>query len=149
MKRVMYFSYGSNLDARQMRARCANAEAEARAILPNHSLAFGGFSQRWGGAVATVVGTRGEHVEGLLYRLPHGDLVELDRHEGCPLAYRRRSIVVTDEHGRRRRAQLYLQPAELFVPWLPQPGYLRVLRRAYKRLGFDLRQLAAAVEVAS
>jgi gamma-glutamylaminecyclotransferase len=55
--------------------------------------------------------------------------------------------VVTDEHGRRRHAQLYQQPDERFVPWLPQPGYLRVLRCACKRLGFDPRRLAAAMEV--
>jgi hypothetical protein len=143
----MYFAYGSNLDARQMRSRCASAEAEARAVLPNHVLAFGGFSRRWGGAVATVVRFPGEEVEGLLYRLPPGEIVELDRYEGCPLSYWRRRIVVTDEHGRRQHAQLYQQPDERFVPWLPQPGYLRVLRCAYKRLGFDLGRLAAATEV--
>lgn len=147
MERVMYFAYGSNLDARQMRSRCASAEAEARAVLPNHALAFGGFSRRWGGGVATVVRTRGERVEGLLYRLPQIELVDLDRYEGCPHAYQRRSFAVTDEHGHRWRAQLYLQPDERFVPWLPQPCYLRVLRRAYKRLGFDLGRLTAAVEV--
>jgi len=147
MERVMYFAYGSNLDTRQMRSRCPSAEAEARAVLPNYALAFAGFSRRWGGAVATVVRIPGEQVTGLLYRLLPDELLDLDRHEGCPLAYRRRLMLVTDEHGRRRRAQLYQQPNERLVPWAPQSDYLRVLRRAYRRLGFDVGQLASATEV--
>src|SRR5438132_1701523 len=148
MERVMYFAYGSNLDTRQMRSRCASAQADARAVLPNHALAFAGFSRRWGGAVATVVRIPGEQVEGLLYRLRPDELLELDRYEGCPLAYRRCLMVVTDEHGHRRRAQLYQQPRERLVPWAPQSDYLRVLQRAYKRLGFDIGRLTAAKEIA-
>jgi gamma-glutamylcyclotransferase len=147
MERVMYFAYGSNLDARQMRSRCASAEAAATAVLSNHALVFGGYSRRWGGAVATIVQTRGAEVEGLLYRLPPAELVTLDRYEGCPLAYERLSMLVTDEHGRRRRTQLYRQPGRDFVAWPPQAVYLGVLHRAYKRLGFDMDRLAAALEV--
>ena len=147
MERVMYFAYGSNLDARQMRSRCASAEAAAKAVLSNHALAFGGFSRRWGGAVATIVPTRGAEVEGLLYRLPPTELVVLDRYEGCPLAYERRAMLVTDEHGRRRRVQLYRQPYHGFVAWPPQADYLGVIHRAYKRLGFDPGRLIAAMEV--
>jgi gamma-glutamylcyclotransferase len=147
MERIVYFAYGSNLDARQMRSRCASAEAAAKAVLSNHALAFGGFSRRWGGAVATILHTRGAEVDGLLYRVAPEDIVTLDRYEGCPLAYERLSVLVTDEHGRRRRAQLYRQPREGFVAWPPQAGYLGVLHRAYKRLGFDMDRLAAALEV--
>lgn len=149
MKQVMVFAYGSNLDDQQMRSRCASAQVEARAVLPNHALAFGGFSHRWGGAVASVVQQDGERVEGLLYRITAPDLCELDRHEGHPFAYERSTKVVKDEHGRRRRAQVYIQPEDTFEPWLPQLAYFRVLLNAYGRLGFDIEQLAAAVGVES
>jgi gamma-glutamylcyclotransferase len=147
MKQVIYFAYGSNLDGRQMRARCTGAEAEATAILPNHALAFGGFSHRWGGAVATIVPSRGAEVEGLLYRLPPTELLTLDRYEGCPVAYRRLAKMVTDEHGRRRRAQVYVQLHGGLGLWAPPPKYTQVIRRAYRRLGFDTGRLAAALEV--
>ena len=39
--------------------------------------------------------------------------------------------LVLDEHGQRRRATPYLQPEDGFEPWAPQPGYFRVLWRAY------------------
>src|SRR5689334_9259933 len=74
MRQVIVFAYGSNLDDQQMRSRCASAQIEARAVLPNHALAFGGFSQRWGGAVASIVPEPGAHVEGLLYRITSPDL---------------------------------------------------------------------------
>lgn len=147
MKKVIVFAYGSNLDDQQMRARCASARIEARAVLPNHALAFGGFSQRWGGAVASVVPEPGARVEGLIYRVTPPDLRTLDRYEGSPFAYERIVKLVTDERGQRRRAQIYRQPAETFEPWLPQPDYFRVLLRAYDRLGFDVAPLATAVGV--
>jgi hypothetical protein len=37
-----YFAYGSNLDERQMRARCPEAALLCRATLDNHALVFGG-----------------------------------------------------------------------------------------------------------
>jgi cation transport regulator ChaC len=149
MGTALVFAYGSNLDDNQMRSRCASAHIEARAVLPNHALAFGGFSHRWGGAVASVIPEHGARVEGLLYRITAPDLRALDRHEGHPFAYERLMKVVKDERGRPRRAQVYLQPAESFERWLPQLGYFRVLLNAYVRLGFDVEPLAAAVGVAS
>jgi len=116
-------------------------------VLPNYSLAFGGFSHRWDGAVASVVRARGARVEGLLYRIEEADLRALDRCEGHPYAYERVVKMVLDEHGRRRRATTYLQPEDGFEPWAPQPGYFRVLWRAYGRLGFDVAPLATAAGV--
>jgi len=147
MGQLMYFAYGSNLDTKQMRSRCASASVDARAVLRNHALAFGGFSARWGGPVATLVPTRGARVEGLLYVLQPADLRSLDRHEGHPFVYDRVKLLVTDEHGRRRRAEVYLQPKPHGGPWSPPPRYARVLRRAYKRLGFDASRLAVESEV--
>jgi gamma-glutamylcyclotransferase len=149
MQNVIVFAYGSNLSVRQMRSRCPSARVEARAALPNHALAFGGFSRRWGGAVASVVPEPGSLVEGLLYCVGRSDLSELDAYEGHPFAYERISRLVTDERGRRRRAALYWQRAERFEPDLPQPDYFRILWRAYGRLGFDVAPLAIALGLAS
>jgi hypothetical protein len=99
--------------------------------------------------VASVVPEPGGRVEGLLYLIAPSDLCQLDRHEGTPFTYERISKLVTDERGRRRRAQLYRQSAANFDPWLPQPDYFRVLLLAYERLGFDFAPLATAVGVAS
>lgn len=145
---VMYFAYGSNLDLAQMRERCPSARKEARAVLQGYAIAFGGWSARWGGAVASIVPVLGSRVEGLLYRIEREDLRQLDRFEGCPLAYVRLTKLVTDESERKQRAHVYLQSAEWFeVSKLPSLRYFKQIANAYKRLGFDVEPLAAAVGI--
>jgi gamma-glutamylcyclotransferase len=147
MGHVLYFAYGSNLNGAQMRSRCRGARRVGRAVLPNHALAFGGFSCRWGGAVASVVRARGERVEGLLYELDDADVRRLDGFEGHPFAYVRVVRFVVAEDGRRRRVVTYVQREEALSPSSPPRGYLGVLRRAYGRLGFDVGHLALAAGV--
>lgn len=142
MKRTLYFAYGSNLDGAQMRRRCPTSAQAGPAILDGWRLAFGGHSRAWGGPVATLVRDRDERVAGLLYALAPDELATLDRCEGHPVCYRRKLLLVTDEAGRRRRAHVYVLPVAEEAP--PAPEYLGVLRRAYRRLGFDREPLAAA-----
>lgn len=142
---MLYFAYGSNLDRAQMRSRCPTATVAARATLLGHALVFGGYSRRWGGAVASLQRVRGARVEGLLYRLTPEDLLSLDAFEGHPFAYRRATRLVTDSAGHRRRALLYLQPKEDFEVWPPAARYFRVLWHAYGHLGFNRTALATAL----
>lgn len=142
MKRALYFAYGSNLDAAQMRRRCLMSALSGPATLDGWRLAFGGHSRTWGGPVATVVRDRGERVDGLLYAVPPDELAILDRCEGHPFCYRRKLLLVTDETGQRRRAHVYVLPIAEEAP--PAPDYFGVLWEAYRRLGFDHEPLAAA-----
>lgn len=59
--------------------------------------------------------------------------------------YRRARFAVTAEDGRRVCAQVYVQHDRPLGP--PSPAYARVIRRAYKRLGFDARRLAVATAI--
>lgn len=132
---MLYFAFGSNLNVSQMRARCPGAIPRQRATLPNHALRFGGWSNRWDGAVATVERKPGAETPGLLFELSDGDLEALDRIEGCPGFYERVVRQVVDEHGKRRRAFVY----QLTTPSRGEPSsdYLNAIRRAYQALGFD------------
>lgn len=145
---AVYFAYGSNLDRVQMRVRCPSAVVEARALLHGYAIAFGGWSARWGGAVASITPVHGARVEGLLYRIRYEDLDLLDRFEGSPFAYQRITKMVSDEAGRRRRVQVYLQVRDFFgEPRYPAASYFKVILREYKRLGFRMEPLAAAIGV--
>ena len=146
-KTVLYFAYGSNLDEAQMRERCRSARPRGQATLRHHALVFGGFSHRWGGAVASIQRERGPQVEGVLYRISRRDLANLDRIEGHPYAYKRVRRVVTDSTGRKRMVWTYRQPDDGFEPWMPPPEYFRVIVGAYRRLGLDPTPLARAVGV--
>jgi len=136
VRRTLYFAYGSNLDLTQMRRRCPGARPVGPAVLDGYRIGFAGRSQLWGGGgVATLLKVHDDWVEGILYDLPLAELTILDRYEGHPVAYRRRLLRVEDEHGQRRRAQVYVKEAAIEAP--PSPDYLGVIRRAYHRLGFD------------
>lgn len=141
---MFYFAYGSNLCRKQMRARCPDATVVTRAELLDHAIAFGGYSWRWDGGVASAIAAPGASVPGLLYRISPWSLLVLDRYEGHPHAYRRETVVVRDIRGRHRRAAVYFQPEDRFEPMTPACQYLRVLQRAYARLGFDLGALRLA-----
>lgn len=82
MSRVLYFAYGSNLDAEQLAARCPSARGLHRASLADHRLDFTHFSRRWRGGAADVVAERGARVWGALYALELDDLTRLDAFEG-------------------------------------------------------------------
>jgi len=139
----LYFAYGSNLDPFQMWRRCPGANLFAIATLPNHALAFAGYSASWGGGVATIVQERNVATTGVLYTMTEEDIARLDRFEGCPFAYRRARKIVIDDDGKRRVAEVYLQDRTTFAR--PSRTYADVLRREYKRLGFDLRALKRAI----
>ena len=79
---MLYFAYGSNLSPRQMAERCPGHAVVGVAALPDHRLEFRGRSERWGGAVATVVPTHAERVWGVLYELNIDHMRTLDEFEG-------------------------------------------------------------------
>jgi len=141
----VYFAYGSNLDAEQMRSRCPSAVCSGLARLPDHRLAFAGRSRLWdGGGVATVIEAPGESVDGRLWALSRADLERLDRFEGHPTWYRRRPLDVEELKGSvQREAWVYVKPrAELRAP---SSRYIDQLRRAYAELELDPDALDAAL----
>jgi gamma-glutamylcyclotransferase len=139
---MFYFAFGSNLDRQQMVQRCPSAEVVALATLPNHALAFTGFSARWGGAVATVAERRGALTEGLLYSIDEADMRALDGYEGHPFAYRRARKYVRLADGKRVLAYIYTRPVD--APDHPSPSYLKVILRAYLKHGFNVKGLERA-----
>jgi len=100
----LYFAYGSNLDADQMRERCPGSRALGRAALPDHRIDFTYYSTRWNGGAADVLPHSGERVWGVLYALGADDLSLLDRFER---GYDRVFLRVTDGSGQALTAVSY------------------------------------------
>jgi gamma-glutamylcyclotransferase (GGCT)/AIG2-like uncharacterized protein YtfP len=144
MARILVFAYGSNLNEKQMRARCPSAKRFTTAVLPGHELVFAGYSYRWGGAVASLVRRPDTRVPGVLYRVLDADLARLDGFEGCPRAYRRRQKLAITPWGRALIVDAYLQPSDALRVYRPSARYFRTVWRAYERLGFDLEPLLKA-----
>ncbi|KAL1515901.1 hypothetical protein AB1Y20_002515 [Prymnesium parvum] len=123
------FSYGSN-GLKQLRARVRNPNLTAvKALLPDAERSFGGWSDRWGGGVATVVPRRGKQVQGSLAFLTAAELAALDTFERTdpkdPYStngvYRRQdvTVLVGDKLQTPQEAVVYVMTD---APWHAPPS---------------------------
>ncbi|HEY2123802.1 MAG TPA: gamma-glutamylcyclotransferase family protein [Chthoniobacterales bacterium] len=78
---MLYFAYGSNMHAAQMKERCPSAKFVCRAKLPSHRLAFTlrSYSRRCG--VADILRDETKEVWGVVYELLENELENLDKDE--------------------------------------------------------------------
>lgn len=129
----VYFAYGSNMDRAQMRERCPTSHWVGWGYLHDYRLSYVGHSERWGGGVATIVPHRGERVPGFLYFVTPEDLKRLDRYEGAPRIYRRKTVTISlgAESG-RTKAVTYQHTGAPERP--PGPQYLAVIQRAHAEM---------------
>ncbi len=94
-EKTLYFAYGSNLNLDQMARRCPDAEPVGRVRLDGYRLAF----RRTGGGYLTILPDKGNHVDGLLWKVSAQDEQALNHYEGFPHFYARRTVDV----ARQRR----------------------------------------------
>ena len=127
----LYFAYGSNLDARQMRARCPSSLPLCRARLPHHTLDFTYYSTRWRGGAADVRPRAGDVVWGVVYQLDAPEIAVLD---GFEVGYDRISVDVVDDRSRVHRALSYTVREKGSFP--PSDVYLEKLLRWGERWRF-------------
>jgi gamma-glutamylcyclotransferase (GGCT)/AIG2-like uncharacterized protein YtfP len=154
----LYFAYGSNLRAVQMKRLCPGHEYLGPARLDHHRLAFTLPDQEWQGGVADAIPSPGDEIWGALYRLPEADLALLDAYEGFdPVGpgetddYVRRAVTVTREGGPHgveawcyfvRAPQGHVAPSELYRAALIEGAverglpadYVTAMRRAFEAL---------------
>ena len=102
MSELLYFAYGSNLDADQMRERCPASRTRFRARLPDHRLDFTHYSTRWSGGAADVVPAAHSQVWGVVYE--RVDFALLDRFEK---GYDRVVLQVLDDDDRVHEVTSY------------------------------------------
>jgi gamma-glutamylcyclotransferase (GGCT)/AIG2-like uncharacterized protein YtfP len=78
---MLYFAYGSNMHAAQMKQRCPSAKFVCRGKLPSHRLAFtlSSYSRRCG--VADILRDETKEVWGVVYELLENELENLDKDE--------------------------------------------------------------------
>src|SRR5437773_4458538 len=78
---MLYFAYGSNMHAGQMKERCPSAKFVCRAKLPSHRLAFTRMSVSRGCGVADILRDEMNDVWGVVYELLESQLENLDKDE--------------------------------------------------------------------
>ncbi len=151
MKGKIYIAYGSNMDFPQMEGRCPDAEFLGAGILQNWRLMFKGSLT---GKYATIEKEKGLTVPVLLWRISAADEKRLDRYEGFPTFYYKRTVTVADvaavnaswspKNG-KCKGMAYIMHEERTLG-LPSHYYYGVLANAYRLFGFDMEILAEALD---
>jgi gamma-glutamylcyclotransferase len=135
MKNALVFAYGSNMNARQMAARCPGAERVCVGRLPDHRIEFAGRSARWGGGgVANIRPARRSSVVGVVWLLSAANLERLDGFEGHPYVYDRTPVLVDRSSGKSLWCYTYIKN-DADEKTTPTPEYLRTILEGYKTAG--------------
>lgn len=143
---MLYFAYGSNLDAAQMRARCRNdaLAPQGVALLPGHRLGFTHRSSIRHGGVADVIPAADAEVWGGLYDLSEAEFQLLDGFEGTPYVYRRQAVTVWRDGDVRRavEATTYVIVKRIRPEPPPHPDYLSQIVSGASAVGLPKAYLA-------
>lgn len=132
----VYFAYGANTNFESMACRCPDAEFIAAATLDDHQLTFRG--------VADVAPAPGRQVTGALWMISDTDERSLDRFEGFPHLYIKRTVVVNTVEFGDVEAMIYVM-RDRHEQWPPNMTYYNILMQGYIDSGIALGQLDDAV----
>lgn len=128
---MKYFAYGMNTNLTEMTRRCPGARSLGAAQALNHRFEFKTF--------ATVVPALGENTEGVLWDITDACEQALDRLEGFPTFYDKKSVLVK-HNGSIVRAMTYIMyPFEQLN--YPSEVYVQMLEEGYAAHGLDIDQI--------
>lgn len=131
---MLYFAYGANLNKEGMKYRCPNAKPVGKFVLPNHQLVFKG--------VADIEERDGSLVEGVLWDITDECEQALDRFEGFPHLYVKRTYWRTT-NGYSEPIMFYVMRRAEYS--MPSFSYLETIRQGYRDFKLDQRCLDYAL----
>ncbi len=133
---IFYFAYGSNMDRERMAKRGVKIISETKAILEGWKLIFNKAATEYC-SYANIEGDDSSKVYGVLYEIDDKDIEKLDRYEGCPDHYERKTMVVVNNKINKIKAEVYVATPKKIKPNLkPLKDYLRRLMEGAKQHGF-------------
>ena len=142
-----YLAYGSNLSVAQMAQRCPDAVYVGTAELKDYQLLFKG-SQT--GSYLTVEPKSGDSVPVLVWRISERDERSLDRYEGYPAFYYKKTLEV-EVHNLMDGKVLGNVKALIYIMHenrplgCPNRRYYDVCLEGYQRFGFETAVLEKAL----
>ncbi|KAH8862691.1 Gamma-glutamylcyclotransferase [Schistosoma japonicum] len=124
-----YFAYGSNLLKERIQLSNKSAQFVGVGFIEDYTLSFGGFSNNWFGATATIKPSPSEYVLGTVWKLCISDLHTLDLQESAPVLYSPVEIPVTlvSENLSMINCRTYMLNS--CEPGDPSPYYLDIILR--------------------
>lgn len=141
---TLYFAYGSNMNLDQMDFRCPAAEVVGNVRLDDYRLVF--CSQNPESGVATILPEKGSHVDGVLWRITGACEKSLNRYEGYPYLYGKKTIHVRAEDGTAYQCMVYVMNApHKDYPARPSDFYLHGIIEGCKQNGIPTEPIMDAV----
>ena len=145
-----YLAYGSNLNTRQMKMRCPDAQEVGTTELPGWRLMFKGSKS---GNYLTIEMEDGYTVPVAVWAVSETDEQNLDRYEGFPTFYYKRELEVgmrDAETGKRKMvsAFVYIMHEDRKLG-KPTERYMACCREGYAHFGFDPAFLEEAYDYSS
>jgi gamma-glutamylcyclotransferase (GGCT)/AIG2-like uncharacterized protein YtfP len=136
---MLYFSYGANMNKTSMANRCPHAKDLGPALLHGYQLRFAHH--------ADVIKSDTWHsIEGVLWEITDECLESLDRFEGYPSYYDRKTVTV-HHHGERKQALVYfMAPGAIVEP--PEQGYLDTILEGLDQHGISFYDTMEALKSA-
>ena len=132
---MLYFAYGMNTNRSEMTHRCPGALSLGDARLVDRIFRFA--------THADVVKCKGSYVDGVLWTIDDFHLNALDRLEGYPYYYNRRSLRVAHDNRIVMAETYYMQPGNLDS--LPSQGYFDLVVEGYNQHNIPLDQVYNSV----
>lgn len=147
MKRRYYIAYGSNLNMKQMRFRCPQAEIIGTSEIKDYELLFKG-SQT--GSYLTVEKKKGGSVPVAVWATTAADEAALDRYEGFPTFYYKAEMELPVQDIRtgkikNRKCYVYIMHEDRQLG-SPSKFYVRTCLDGYRDFGFDEKILMKAIK---
>jgi gamma-glutamylcyclotransferase (GGCT)/AIG2-like uncharacterized protein YtfP len=133
-KTKLYFAYGMNTNPEQMSYRCPAAQALGLATLKHHRFEFR--------THATITVSPDQVVEGVLWSITPSDEDALDRLEGYPVYYGKKTVMV-EHQGQHFRAMVYVMDSTMLLA-PPHNHYYQTVAEGYDKFGISRHQLVAA-----
>lgn len=130
-----YLAYGSNLNKGQMKYRCPDAVPVDTALLLNYHLVF-----RRG--YLTIEPELGATVPVAIWKISDEDEKRLDRYEGFPRFYFKRTFQIETDSG-QKECMAYIM-VDGHPIQAPEDSYFYTVRRGYTDFGFYKKPLDLA-----
>jgi gamma-glutamylcyclotransferase (GGCT)/AIG2-like uncharacterized protein YtfP len=112
LKQMYYFAYGSNMHHEEFATICPGKPFVSKGCISGYKFVYDGHSSGRRGPVANIVESNEGVVWGVLFEIDEKCLKALDKKEGHPKSYRRKSIKVTHEDGSSYLAEVYYREGQ-------------------------------------
>ena len=135
MLQNLYLAYGSNINTTQMAFRCPHSRVVGTSVLKGYRLSFRG--------VADITPHVSDKVPCLLWDLADEDIPALDRYEGFPVLYVKRTVSVEVPGVGPAFAMTYvMRKQQIVCP--PHASYFETILEGYLEAGLSIDALYAA-----